>query len=276
MAKPSANTPHSAEQAPRVDPRSTTSQQGQSVLLGWFCPEMAAGRPGIRPLFAKDPTWNSERSPLEMAIASRRVKRFTVLAWQGHRAGSLMVVGAAQDATGKMALGSYLGTSACQPKSSSGDPAEDDPTCLAFTHGCGAALGGLEAAGGFQARPYEEDPDALRLFAGAACESKDVLSLDTDGDGQLERFSISDLRSRGPAPVELPLAKSSAEPCSSSFAAPVKGHADLVRMAVLDVDGDGRLEVLYRRNDHEFLLYGAPTNPARLELLGRQTLTVAP
>jgi hypothetical protein len=281
--KKKANMPHATDKASSGPDAAPVKESGRPVLLGWYCPTMAAGRAGIRPLFAKDPTWSSEMPPLEQAIASRRVKRFSVLAWQGHRAGSLTVAGAAQDSGGKMAIGSYLGASACLPQSSAGDSAgkrgDEDPLCLAISRGCAPALGALEAAGGFKSRPYEEDPEQLDLFRGAACEADDLLTIDLDGDGQAEHFSIADLRSPE-APVELPLADKPAKDCatsaSASFAASVRGHADLVRMAVLDVDGDGRLELLYRRNDNEFLLYGAPTSPARLELLGRQGITKAP
>ncbi len=275
-AEKPTNTAHAAIKGPEVASVPPAVENGQSVLLGWFCPEAGAGRPAIRPLFARDPKWDSDPSPLNKAIASRRVKRFTVLAWQGHAAGSMSVVGAAQDATGTMAMGAYVGASVCQPKSvrAESEIPDEDPVCRALSEGCSLALGELEAAGGFHSRPYEEDPERLELFRGGACEDSDVLLLDTDGDGKVERFSISDLKGEGRAPVELPLAPLASESCQANFAASVVGHADLVRMAVLDVDGDGRIEVLYRRNSSEFLLYGAPKSPARLELLGRQILTL--
>jgi hypothetical protein len=246
--------------------------------VGWYCPEAGAGRPAIRPLFARDPKWLSNLDPLNKAIASRRVKRFTVLAWEGHAAGSMIVMGGAQDAAGKMAMGAYVGASVCQPKSvdAQTDAPDEDPVCRSLSDGCSMALGELEAAGGFHSRPYEEDPERLELFRSGACEENDVLLLDTDGDGKAERFSIVDLKGTGSAPVELPLSPIEGTSCEPTFAGAVVGHSDLVRMAVLDVDGDGRIEVLYRRNSNEFLLYGAPSSPARLELLGRQSLTPTP
>ncbi len=272
------NSPHSTVQGPEASVPSPASEDGHHVMLGWFCPEEGAGRPAIRPLFAKDPTWDSELDPLHKAIASRRVKRFTVLAWEGHSAGSMIVMGAAQDALGKMAMGAYVGASVCLPAQTTAVPArsDEDPVCRALSAGCGLALGELEAAGGFHSRPYEEDPERLNLFRGAACEGADILHLDTDGDGKAELFSIADLRRPGAPPAELPLAMEAAESCSPNFAASVPNHPDLVRIAVLDVDGDGRSEVLYRRNSSEFLLYGAPASPARLELLGRQSLSPSP
>jgi hypothetical protein len=272
------NVTHSPVRGPQAKPPSKAPDNGRSVLLGWFCPKQGAGRPAIRALFARDPSWTSALAPQNRAIASRRVKRFTVLAWEGHAAGSMIVMGSAQDAGGKMAMGSYVGASVCQPKSTSGteEQPDEDPVCRALSEGCALALGELEHAGGFEARPYEEDPERLDLFRGKACESGDVLRLDTDGDGKVELFSIADLRTPGVSPVELPMSVESAPTCVPSFAAAVPDHPDLVRMAVLDVDGDGRSEILYRRNGNEFLLYGAPSSPARLELLGRQLLTPSP
>ena len=266
------NKPQATEEAPAPAPAPEPATTGRSVLLGWFCPTGAAGRPAVRPLFARDPSWASELPALNKAIASRRVRRFTVMAWQGHAAGSMIVMGSAQDAKGKLAMGSYVGASACQPRSTTG-LTDEDPVCQSITAGCALALGELEPASGFNARPYDEDPARLDLLQSKGCEAGDFLLLDTDGDGKAEHFSTADLRGDGAAPAELPLADGSTATCEPNYAAAVIAHTDLVRMAVLDVDGDGRAEVLYRRNSNELLLYGAPSSPARLELLGQQKLT---
>ena len=262
----STNPPHSASKGSSASAAKAKASDGPIVLLGWFCPEMASGRPGIRPLLAKDPVWTSELEPLGAAIASRRVKRFTVLSYRGQRAGTMTVAGAAKDAGGRMAIGSYLGASLCALQGEQ----EEDPTCLAQTQGCGLAIGSLESAGGFEARPYEEDPEAMALAPGGACETDEVLVVDVDGDGQPEHFALADLQSQGEPPVELPLATTEQRLCQENFTAAVSGAGQLHRVAVIDVDGDGRLEILYRRALQEFVLYGAPNSPARMELLGRQ------
>jgi hypothetical protein len=146
--------------------------------------------------------------------------------------------------------------------------------CVATTHGCALALGHMEATGGFDARPYEEDPESNELASGAACEVGDQLLIDVDGDGAIERFSLSELVA-GHEPVELPLVPGGSATCEPSFAAPVAAGDSLLRVGVLDLDGDGRPEVVYRRGDDLFV-FGAPNSPARMELLGRATLTSAP
>lgn len=267
---------HTADKEPTASGVSAVRKDSHPVFLGWYCPDAAAGRPALRPLMAKDTEWTADPKALAKAIGTRRARQLSVLAWQGHRAGAFAVAGLARDARGSMAIGSYLGSPPCQGPATVGEPGADDPVCLSQTHGCALAIGPMEAAGGFESRPYEEDPDRQEIAVASACEAESVLVMDTDLDGKPERFNISDLQTETDAPVELALAPTSSAQCLPNFAAPSSALGDLVRLAVIDVDGDGRPEVLYRRGAGEFLLYGAPSNPARLELLGRALLTSSP
>ena len=224
---------------------------------------------------SQDPLWGADAKSLQAAVAARRAKRFSVMAWDGHRAGSFSVAGAARSGGRELAVGSYLGAPPCAPASSStGTPSIEDEICVRELAGCALAIGDLEPPGGFQSRPYEEDPDTRIYVAGAACEVGDELVVDMDGDGESEHFSIAGLRSAQDAPSELGYLGDSEASCRADFAQPVADGA-LTRVATIDLNGDGRPELMYRRGS-EFLLYGAPNNPARLELLARRFLTSAP
>lgn len=278
-----------AVQAPKADraPQSeapspasvseTRSAKGQeeSQMLAWYCPLSAAGRPGVEMLMAQEAGWTTGASDLQSAVASRRVKRFTVLGWLGNRAGWFSVAGAGRSGGVDLAIGSYQGKSPCEVATELADGATgEDPTCLRETAGCAIAIGAIEPAGGFRARPYEEDPEVKLYPSAAACEAADELVIDMDGDGLAEHFSIAQLIGAQEAPAELPYLAASTASCTVNFAQALLGNS-VTRVAVLDVDGDSRPEVLYRRNGTEFLLYGAPNNPARLELLARRVIAPA-
>ncbi len=264
-ASPAAAAPTVAEAA----------AQGPNLILGWYCPDSAAGRPGVVPLLAKTPSWTAAFEVLERAIRAREVKRFHVLGFQGTNSGTLSVAGAATSGGVALAIGSYQGAEPCDVLDSLGKVRETDSTCQAATGGCALAVGMLEPAGGFSARPYDEDPEAVSFRVGGACEVGGNLVVDVDGDSRGERFSLSEvLASR--VPVELPLQDEGGRVCEPSFAAMVgEGEPALLRIGVLDLDEYGRPEVLYRLGD-EFLVFGAPNSPARMELVGRATLTSAP
>lgn len=282
QARPAVQAPEAKRAAPTepaspINLRERRSEPGQEEpqMLAWYCPNSAAGRPGLEMLMAKEVGWITAERDLQSAVASRRIKRVTVLAWSGHRAGWFSVAGAGRSNGVDLAIGSYQGALPCEPATKPDDGStSEDPTCLRETAGCAIAIGAMEPAGGFQASPYEEDPEVSLYPSAAACEAADELVIDMDGDGVGEHFSIAQLIGGAEAPVELPYLAASTVRCTESFADALDATG-MTRIAVLDVDGDTRPEVLYRRNTSEFLLYGAPNNPARLELLARRVLTSA-
>ncbi|MCP4444131.1 MAG: VCBS repeat-containing protein [Myxococcales bacterium] len=265
--------PEPAAAAPTPKPVSAV-ETGPRLMLGWYCPESAAGRPGVEPALARDPSWTEAEDVLSRAVGARRVKRFSVLGYAGQRAGSFAVAGAATSNGASLAIGSYLGASPCEEVDSLGKIRSRDEHCVQTSHNCSLAVAPLEAAGGFQARPYEEDPDTLVLSTGVACEIGKHLVVDVDGDGTAERFSLEQLIA-GKNPVELPFLEEGGRTCEMHYASVSTSLGGLTRVGVLDFDEDGRPEVVYRRGT-ELFVYGAPHSPARMELLGRATLTSAP
>ncbi len=271
--KPAPETESKSVESKKAVASPTPSVEAKPQVIGWYCPSSAAGRPGVQLLMQRDPSWSADPRSLQASVSSRRVKRFSVMAWDGRRAGSFSVAGAGRAGGKELAVGSYQGASPCAQAADFGESAEEDQACVRATEGCALAIGELEAAGGFQSRPYEEDPDTESHASGAACERDEVLVVDMDGDHVAEHFSLSSLDDAQVAGSELAYLPQASASCEASFAAPGASASSLARMAVIDLDGDGRPEILFRRGD-EFLLFGAPNNPARLELLQRAQLTV--
>ncbi len=261
MAKPGGSTGSAVVNGAHV----SVQGNGVPLLLGWYCPTLAAGRSGVTPLWSKEPMWDSDLPAMAKAIGTRRVKQFSVLGWKGKVSGHLSVMGLATLSGNSIAIGSYAGSSPCE-MASLGQASQLDASCVAQTQECGLAVATLEPAGGFESRPYEEDPDEMELALQSSCVSEQVLRLDIDGDGKMDYFSIEDLLRDGVAPEELPAAAADGAECEQGFAG--EAGKGLVRVATLDVDGDGRVEVLFLRGSDEFLLYGAPNHPGRLERLG--------
>ncbi len=266
--KPTPKPETEAQMAVSPAPKSTPATISQArVLLGWYCPDSGGGRPAVQPILALDQTWQSSKEFLAHAIGARQTKRFSVMAYDGGRAGSFAVAGAASLGETTLAIGSYVGAGTCDSLDALGKVRSQDAQCLSTTGGCALAVGELDAAGGFDARPYEEDPDEEEWLRGAACEVGEDLLIDVDGDGATERFSLAELVA-GQVPVELPLRQDGKTSCEPSFAGV---FGELIRLGVIDLDRDGRLEVVYRRGEDVFL-YGAPHSPARMELLARMKL----
>ncbi len=266
--------PQPPPKAPEAAQSQVATASGPRVLVGWYCPGSAAGRPAVEPALARDPNWTASSEVLARAIGARRVKRFSVVGYQGQRSGTFAVAGAATSGGASLAIGSYFGASPCEVVDSLGKVRSRDEACVRVTGECSLAIGTLEDSGGFRARPYEEDPEADDLVTGTACEIGNHLVVDVDGDGTGERFSLKQLIA-GNAPVELPLLDEGGRTCEAKYAAMAVDETELVRLGVIDLDGDGRPEVIYRIGT-ELFVYGAPHSPARMELLGRATLTSTP
>ncbi len=270
---PKVSATESATPKPLASPKPAPAS-GPSRFVGWFCPQSAAGRPGVLPLLAKTPEWTEDRARLARAIGTREVKRFEVFGVAGSIAGSFSVMGSGTSGGTVLAVGSYQGANACDVIDALGKVASTSATCEAETHGCALAVGPIEASSGFSSRPYDEDPERQPPAASGACEVGGNLVVDVDDDGAAERFDLSELFA-GRSAVELPLVKEGSRVCEATFSALVDADAALYRVAVLDFDDDGRPEIAYRLGE-EILIYGAPNSPARMELLGRASLTPAP
>ena len=266
-----------AAATPAESLNATRADAGRQLLVGWYCPQIAAGRPGIRPLAARQGSWSSDAETLAELIRSRQVKRMTVWSWDGREAGHFDIAGAATSQGGALAIGSYTGASTCAPATALGhEAAPDDPLCVAMTGGCSIAFSDIEAVGGYRSRPYEEAPEVAMPAAGGACVADDVLWIDTDGDGVRDGFALDELLGTGEAPVELPLASSSTAACEARFSGPVGDGTRLVFLAVADYDGDGRLELIFRRGGDQVVIYGSPDSPLRMERLAIYEGTLPP
>ncbi|HTJ42139.1 MAG TPA: hypothetical protein VL463_08585 [Kofleriaceae bacterium] len=256
------------------------------VLVGEMCPEGAAGRPGVTPMFVHGADWKDEIADIEEPIAQSAVRQFAVLGEDGKRAGVFTVMGAADVGQGAdVAIGSYTGGSVCALASTSGKPT-DDPACVAATRNCGLAVApivpGQDTFGG------GESDDAIAPATGTACVTGDSLVVDIDGDGAAETYSLSSFLDPVRAPADEVSATPTASPaCKGAFAKwkarvdtggepggatpdpKYKVEIDLVGVA--DVDGDGRKElfVAFRYPDRRTVaIYSATSTAARLDLVG--------
>ncbi|RMH45232.1 MAG: hypothetical protein D6689_00365 [Deltaproteobacteria bacterium] len=246
------------------------------AVVGQMCPEAAGGRPAVLPLVIAGTRWTTDPSAVSRAVARGEVRAFAVFAWDGRRAGVFRVAGAADVGLApRVALGSYAGGSPCAAPARPGDPARDIPECAAALAGCGLAVAPLEPGGGYRARPFDEVEPPPRAAVGGACAAAGQLVVDIDGDGHPEVFRLADVLAGGSFADEWGAAAAPARRCEPRFA--IRGIAggdgerlDLV--GVVDVDGDGRREVvlaLDRDGGGEWAVYSAAATPARLELVGR-------
>jgi hypothetical protein len=261
---------------------------GRGVLVGEMCPEGAAGRPGVAPMFVRGVEWKDDADDVEEPLARNAIRQLAVLGENGQRAGVFTVMGTADVGLGAdVAIGSYIGGSPCaRPIDTSGAKAADDPACTAATHGCGLAVApvipGVDAYG----TPTADD-DAPAPPTGTACIAGDTLVVDIDGDGAAETFSMPAFLDPVRAPAdEVTSVATAAPPCKGSFAhfsarvdaggepgagAPdPKYKVEIDLLGVADVDGDGRKElfVAFRYPDRRTVaVYSATSMASRLDLV---------
>jgi hypothetical protein len=265
--------------APPTKPRTGSVGPGRPVLVGEMCPEAAAGRPGIAPLFLRGVGWEDEPAGVSDPIERGTVGEFAVLGFDGKRAGVFDVLGAADAGLPQdVASGTYMGSSACTTDAGVGQPRREDPACSASVRGCGLAVADVGRGG--------EPPPVV--VAGGACVAGDVLIVDIDDDGRREAFPLAAFLDGVRAPAEEVVAASLAPAsatCAPRFAvyglvlAPGvdAGTADSrdpkyqVKVDVLgvaDLDGDGRRELalaLRYPESRTIVLYSAVSTAARLE-----------
>jgi hypothetical protein len=289
---PEAGVAHPAKPgAGAGGPAPVRAVAARRVLVGEMCPDGAAGRPGVTPMFVRGVDWKDDVADVEEPLARGEVRQFAVMGEDGRRAGVFTVMGAADVGQGAdVAIGSYAGASPCaQPPSANGAAAKDDPACVAATRGCGLAIApivpGQDAFGG---GPEVMSDDALTPPVGSACVVGDTLVVDIDGDGAAETYSLPAFLDPVRAPADEVTAVPTAAPaCQGSFArwkarvdtggepgggAPdPKYKVEIDLLGVADVDGDGRRELLlaFRYPDKRTVaVYSATSTAARLELVG--------
>jgi hypothetical protein len=262
---------------PMLPPKAGSAAQGRAVLLGEMCPEAAAGRPGIAPLMVHGVQWSDDAEavsdPIERGVASQ----FSVLGYDGVRAGVFEPLGAADAGLPQdVAAGTYVGASPCTRDTGKGTRSEDT-ACNKAMRGCGLAI----------AEVGDGDEPAPSITAGGACMAGDQLVIDVDGDGQIEAFPIAAFLDGVRAPAdEVSAAPQASATCTARFSVyglklapgmdpgqPVdpRYQVDVDIVGVIDLDGDGRLEValaLRYPESRTIVLYSAPSVATRLEQVG--------
>lgn len=249
----------------------------REVLVGEMCPHGADGRPAVKPLFVRGLTWSSAPEDAIVPVERRAARQFSVLAWDGRRAGLFSVAGAADVGDQQVAVGAYAGSSPCARPRDAGD-AGDDPACVATQVHCGLAMAVLDR-GGLDAQPFEEDPAPASFPVAGTCVAGDNLIVDIDGDGTEEAFPVAQFVNpvRGPAEEVVAVPRGNAT-CAPGFAV---RHAvppgdprhwrGLDVLGVVDVDGDGRRELILAYHyaaRRTWAVYSALSSSGRLDLVG--------
>lgn len=257
---------------------------GRQIVVGEMCPQGAAGRPAIAPLIMKTIDWSDRAEEVSATLERGAVPRFSVFGTDGKAAGTFDTVGVADVGMPvSVGVGTYVGASPCT--ASSGDSPStnaariEDPACGIATASCGVALGEI-------VRP--DDPPETGVFAtGGACLSGDAIAVDIDGDKIAEAFPLANVLD----PIRGPSAEWTAAPTAGATCAPKFSLYDLklVRppeagkpvdtksmvvldiLAVVDIDGDGRKELVVAMRFptvRTILVYSARATATRLELVG--------
>jgi hypothetical protein len=283
---------HSGGCAPRVNPnapdippinrapskKSTqTSQLGRQLLVGEMCPSSVAGRPGVDAYLLHGVQWGNAPADLANAIERSGDADFGVWSYNGVRVGTFSSMGLAEiPGRDAVAAGGYTGSLPCA-KTSTTAGVEQDPACVATMKGCGLALADIGPVG-----------RGSDFVAGAACMRGTSLVVDIDGDGKSEWFNIGELLDDQRAPADEWLAQHDdpkAPACTATFAtynvnlaassngggAPdPRFNVGFDVLGVLDLDGDGRREIIaaFRYADARTIaIYTARSMANRLELV---------
>jgi hypothetical protein len=275
-----APEPPGPEPTPDAAParRHLVAREGQSALLGELCPTAANGRPGLAPLATRTVSWTTSSDELEAPLARGQAGAFAVLGLDGRRVGVFNAIGLSDQTAGSVAVGSYAGGSPCAPAAAPGNAPVDDASCVAATGGCGLAIAPVSAGGGFRAL---EPPE---VATGGACVQGDAVQLDVDGDGVPEVFPLTSFLDGSRAPAdEIAAAATTATPCTPGFSryglavaidaaiADPRHKVTIDVLGVLDVDGDGRRELVVGLRYAErrtIAVYSAFESAARLALIG--------
>jgi hypothetical protein len=259
---------------------------GRELVVGELCPHVAGGRPAVAPLLLRTTQWIDAPAEVNSVVERGQTPRFAAYGVDGKIAGVFETVGLADLPLGQsVAAGTYVGASPCTSDAGPGQRT-DDARCVAATGGCGMAVAELT-------RP-DDPPETPAYATGGACVSGDSLGVDIDGDGVVEWFALSGLiderskamgRVRGPA-QEWSARQGTRPACAPAFslydvklapeaapgkAADAKAAVMLDVLGVIDLDGDGRQELVLALRfptARSLVIYAAPSSPQRLELAG--------
>jgi hypothetical protein len=264
----------------RTERTSAPVKGGRQVMIGEMCPTGVAGRPGLAPLVMRTAFWSDKAAEVQAVVERGGVPRFAVFGVDGKVAGifeslGLTDVGLQQT----VATGSYVGAAPCTADAGGGNRTED-PKCGVATRGCGIAVGELGRA---------EDPPPIPSYTtGGVCLSGDAIAVDIDGDGIVESFPLAGVldgvRSPSQEWTAAPTAGAACKPAFELYDVriapppePGKSQVDpkhiitLAVLAVVDVDGDGRKELVMSFDFptvRTIVVYTATGSPTRLELAG--------
>ncbi|MEZ4365613.1 MAG: hypothetical protein R2939_04915 [Kofleriaceae bacterium] len=270
---------------PFEEPRDAASGQrpvaGAPLLLGEMCPQGVAGRAGIAPVVARGVSWTDDGDELTALLERGAVARFVALGHDGARAGTfdlaeVVEVGAAEP----VGAGVYVGTAPCTHAVGT-DARAEDPSCNVAARGCGLALAEIDAP------VPDREPVLAEAAIGGACVAGADLAVDLDGDGAVERFRIGNLLDAGRVPAEVisaePPAAAACTPQFSIFGLTLapgfeagarvdpKYVVDLDVLGVLDLDGDGRRELVLAvryPTARSLVVYSPRESVERLERVG--------
>lgn len=270
--------PHEPGPVARIEPLPTKKVRGRQLVVGEMCPQGAGGRPAVMPLVMRTVSWNDNPQEVTAVVERGSVPRFVVFGVDGKIAGRFDTLGIAEIGPQlSVASGTYVGAPACSADRD-GEHV-DDPKCTAATGGCGLAVGEL-------GRP-DEPPEMTNLATAGACLQGDAIAVDVDGDSVMEQFPIAGVLDG----IRSPAKEWSAAPVVGAKCTPVfqlhdlkivpqlepgKGSAaqhivGLDLLGVLDLDGDGRNEVVLALKFptvRTIVVYASSGSPQRLELVG--------
>lgn len=248
----------------------------RQVVVGEMCPDVAAGRPAVMPLIVRKVGWTSEPDAVTAPVERAEARQFSVLGWDGRRAGVFTVVGLSTLGPDQQAaVGGYAGASPCSGPPGADGQREVYEVCVAAQQHCGLAVAEIEP----EARTLGEAADPLELAAAGACVSEDKLLFDVDGDGRPEAYDLASFvdQVRAPTSEVTEVARGEAS-CQPRFAisqalppADPRHFRGMDVVGVLDLDADGRSELVlsYQYSDRRtWAVYSALDTPARLELVG--------
>jgi hypothetical protein len=263
----------------RIEPLRTPTGSGRQVVVGEMCPRGAAGRPAVAPLMMRTMQWTDAVTEVSNAVERGSVPRFVVFGVDGKQAGVFDAVGVADVGMQQsVAAGAYVGASPCTADLGKGTRTED-PACGPALDGCGLAVGEI-------ARP-DDLPVTPTFQTGGACLSGDTIAIDVDGDHVAESFPLSGLLDGVRSPSEeWSAAPTAGAACTPKFelydiklamppepGKPIDPKSVVVLdvLGVLDLDGDGRMELVLALRFptvRTIVVYTPTGSSQRLELAG--------